>query len=684
MIDPFAPLNGAVPAAAPDVPAWHPIMPAPLPMPSVLRHTRHGVASMVWRYVGESGALLFAVARFDGADGTKQILPYSCDARGWRWAGLGDDRPLYRLDDLAARPDDPVLVVEGEKTADAAAALFPEWVVTTWPGGSNAVHKADWSILEDRRVVIWPDADRPGRRAADAIRAILPTAQIVTIPDDWPDGWDLADPSPDGADLLVMLSGTGSALDEPPPPADEHDYGTINKKTNGKPVVEVLPPEFADDALALAFSSSYGDVARYVAMWGRWYLWDGTVWRHDDTLRIRNMARLLARSYAVNAPTATQKAVTGRKTIDAITHLAQSDRRHAATVDQWDADPWLLNTPAGIVDLQTGEVAPHDPALHMTKITSVAPAEAADCPLWMNFLNRTFAGDQSMIGYVQRMLGYCLTGITREHAMFFCYGTGRNGKGVLLNTVSAIMGDYALAADPTTFTAGGQGKHLTTLARLQGARLVTAQETEEGEPWAEARIKSITGGDPITANFMRQDHFTFLPNFKLVMAGNHKPALRNVDEAIRARFNLIPFTTTIPAAERDPELPAKLLEEAPSILRWIIEGCHDWRHVSLKPPQVVKDATLSYFQDEDIFSQFIESRCKTGNEFHRSGSTALYKEWSAWAKASGEPAMSQKRFSQTIEARGFSRVRTATGYDFVGISIAVPGAVTDPENDTKW
>lgn len=475
-------------------------------------------------------------------------------------------------------------------------------------------------------------------------------------------------------------------MDDAPIPADETDYGVVNQKIGGRPVTEVLPPEFADDALALTFSTSYGAVARYVAMWGRWYLWDGACWRHDDTLRVREMARKLCRSYAVNAPQAVQKAVTSRKAIDAVLHLAQSDRRHAATVGQWDADPWLLNTPGGVVDLRTGEINDHDPDLHMTKMTAYPPAETADCPTWLAFLDRVFNQDVHLVSYVQRVLGYCLTGVTREHAMFFAYGTGRNGKGVMLNTVSEILADYAVIADPTTFTASGQSKHLTTLARLQGARLVTAQETEEGEPWAEARIKSVTGGDPITANYMRQDLFTYAPQFKLFMAGNHKPTLRSVDEAIRARFNLIPFTVTIPAAERDPELPTKLLDEAPAILRWIIDGCLDWRHVSLKPPQVVKDATQLYFRDEDIFSQFIDSRCTVGGEFHRSGATALYKEWQAWSKANGEVQISQKIFGQKLEAKGFSRVRSAHGVDYVGLSIRVPDTSHEPDYETmpEW
>lgn len=468
---------------------------------------------------------------------------------------------------------------------------------------------------------------------------------------------------------------------EAPPPADEDAYGVMKVHKAGDPIIEVLPPEFADDAIALHFSEHYGEVLRFVDAWGRWFRWDDNVWRHDDTLTVYDLVRRTCRSYAVNAPPAAQKAVTSGKTVAAVEKLARSDRRHAATVNQWDSDPWLLNTPVGIVDLRTREVIPHDPLHHMTKRTLVAPG--GDCPLWMRFLHRATNGDTELQAYLQRVCGYALTGITREHAMFFAYGTGRNGKGVFLNTVVSIMGDYAMTADPDTFTAGGTGKHLTVLARLQGARLVVAQETEEGVPWAEARIKSITGGDQITANFMRQDHFTFLPQFKLFMAGNHKPGLKSVDEAIRARFNLIPFDVTIPAAERDPELTAKLLAEAPGILQWMIDGCWLWQRDRLKPPPVVANATGAYFEAEDSMAFWLDECCNVGTEWHTAPNAALYKSWKGWSAAAGEPPISQKRFAQSLESRGFIQKRTAGGMVFTGISVKVQASHADPQTDRE-
>jgi len=257
--------------------------------------------------------------------------------------------------------------------------------------------------------------------------------------------------------------------------------------------------------------------------------------------------------------------------------LGSQDRRLAATDEQWDRDPWLLNTPDGTIDLCTGTLRAPDPNDYITKATAVRPDPGWPIPLWLGVVSRMFerAGrpDVELIAYMQRVLGYCLTGITDEHVMWFLYGTGANGKSVLLSTIGGILACYHRIAPIETFAASAGDRHPTELAMLRGARLVTATETEEGRRWAEARIKALTGGDTIAARFMRQDFFEYKPQFKIVIAGNHRPGLRSVDEAIRRRFNLVPFATTIPSEERDPELTEKLRNEWPGILAWLIQGC---------------------------------------------------------------------------------------------------------------
>src|SRR5215471_5122056 len=212
------------------------------------------------------------------------------------------------------------------------------------------------------------------------------------------------------------------------------------------------------------------------------------------------------------------------------------------------------------VNLTTGQYYDARKEDYITKSTT-APPENIPTSLWDSFLAKVTGGDDELQRYLQRMAGYCLTGSIKEHAMFFLYGTGANGKGVFINTLTAIFGDYARVAPVDMFTVTHGERHPTDLAMLHGARLVAAQETEEGRSWAESKIKSLTGGDPITARFMRQDFFTYSPQFKLVIAGNHKPRFGNVDEAIRRRVQLIPFTVTIPPEQRDKDLADKLRDE---------------------------------------------------------------------------------------------------------------------------
>jgi P4 family phage/plasmid primase-like protien len=238
-----------------------------------------------------------------------------------------------------------------------------------------------------------------------------------------------------------------------------------------------------------------------------------------------------------------------------------------------------------------------------TKATTVDPDLHADCPLWKNFLRRIMDNDQSLIDYLQRVCGYCCTGITDEHVIFFAHGGGANGKSTFASALLGILGvgpeGYAAVAPISTFLASQTDQHPTDMAMLRGARLVVAHETEEGRAWAISKIKMMTGGDLITARFMRQDFFTYSPQFKVLILGNHKPALHRVDEATRRRVHLIPFTVTIPEAERDPKLSEKLKAEYPAILGWMLHGCEAWQDMGLAPPTKVLDASSAYFADED-------------------------------------------------------------------------------------
>jgi putative DNA primase/helicase len=407
-------------------------------------------------------------------------------------------------------------------------------------------------------------------------------------------------------------------------------------------------PHFTDDWLALVFTQRH-PVLRYCAEWSRWMKWDGARWHPDKTIEIYDLARKICREIAVQCSDQKDaKHVINRKTIASVVALAASDRKHATEAEQWDGNPWLLNTPGGTIDLKTGACSQHRQADFITKVAAVTPG--GDCPTWRSFLDKVTAGDEELQGYLQRVVGYALTGTTTEHALFFLYGTGANGKSVFINTINGILADYQKTAPIETFTASTSDRHPTDLAGLRGARLVTSIETEEGRRWAESKIKALTGGDKISARFMRQDFFEYTPQFRLLIAGNHKPGLRSVDEAIRRRFNLIPFTVTIPPEERDPDLTEKLKKEWSGILQWMIQGCLDWQRGGLAPPKAVTEATAAYLESEDAVSTWIEECCVRKAEAFEPR-TKLYVSWRSWAERTGEDPRMAKWLYQKLEMR---------------------------------
>ncbi len=409
-----------------------------------------------------------------------------------------------------------------------------------------------------------------------------------------------------------------------------------------------------------------------MAVWGKWLRWDGALWVRDVKLSTFSLVRqhCRAESGACDDEDEASRLAGASTVLHTLRRLARYDPRHSATIEQWDANPWLLNTPGGVVDLQTGKMRATHATDYMTKATAIAPG--GECPQWLSFLATTTKNDGEVIDYLQRACGYILTGSTQEHALFFIHGLGGNGKSVFLNTLTGIMGTYAAVASVDTFTASNTATHPADLAMLQGARLVTAQETEEGRAWAESRIKAITGGDPVTARFMRQDFFTYQPLFKLFIASNHKPGLRNVDDAMRRRLHLVPFDVKIPTEERDTELPEKLRVEWAGILKWMIHGCLEWQRIGLSAPSAVTSATAEYFQAEDSFGQWL-SECAVIGKTYEATSSMLFASFSAWSHNAGEYVGSQKRFSQTLLSRGFAKKINGDGKTvFLGITAAIP------------
>jgi putative DNA primase/helicase len=403
------------------------------------------------------------------------------------------------------------------------------------------------------------------------------------------------------------------------------------------------PPN--EDRIADAFAKRYADELRFCHDWGTWLKWDGSCWIRERRKLAFHYARHMARTANFKEERGPAKASTAA----GVERFAQADPRLATINEDWDRYPWLLATPGGTVDLRTGTLRAADRSDFITRRVAITPASAGTpTPIWEQFLNEATRGDRELIAYLQRVAGYSLTGEVSEHALFFIYGAGGNGKGVFINTLTGIFGDYVTVSSMETFAASKSDRHPTDLAMLRGARLVTAQETEEGRAWNETRIKALTG-DPITARFMRQDFFTFNPTFKLIIAGNHKPSLRSIDDANRRRFNIIPFINKPTVV--DKQLPEKLKAEWPGILRWCIDGCLQWQAQGLNPPEVVRDATETYFDEQDLLGQWVEEHCEVGPG-KSDTKASLYGSWKNYCERNGDNPGGSRAFTQALKKAG--------------------------------
>jgi putative DNA primase/helicase len=441
-------------------------------------------------------------------------------------------------------------------------------------------------------------------------------------------------------------------------------------KTDDKPGVIIEFPSctllsgnvpLTEDDIAEDFSLKYGGKLLFDHHAGKWFFWTGVYWKANETEMAFDHARRLCRAHRGES-----SKMASRKAAEGVEHMARRDQRLAVTSEIWDRDPFLLGTPGGTVDLKSGEVKPPNQKEYITKSVAVSPApKGTPFPVFKKFLMEATSGDMDLQRFLQQWAGYCLTGDTREQALMFIYGTGGNGKGVFVKVLTEIISGYAKVAAMDTFVATRNQRHLTELAMLMGARLVTASETEQNQRWSESRINQLTGNDPITANFMRQDHFTYVPQFKLLLVGNHKPKLGSVNEASRRRFNIVPFVHKPPVP--DKALEAKLREEYPAILRWMIEGCLDWQANGLVRPAVVTSTTSEYFEEQDLLAQWIQTKCDCGP-----GKTAsaakLYETFRDFALASGEDPGTMTSFGSMLSHHGFEKKKSG-GIVYIGISL---------------
>jgi P4 family phage/plasmid primase-like protien len=346
--------------------------------------------------------------------------------------------------------------------------------------------------------------------------------------------------------------------------------------------------------------------------------------------------------------------------INAMIHLARSERGIALNVAEFDADPMVLNVANGTLDLRTSELRPHRREDLLTKLVPIEYDPKAECALWDAFLWRITGGSAELYAYLQKLVGYLLTGLTTEQVLHFLFGPGANGKSVFCEIVRRLLGEYAIVASPELIMMRRHSGIPNDVARLRGVRAALMNETSQGARFDEAKLKDLTGGDSLNARFLHQEFFDFKASHKLLIRGNHKPGITGQDEAIWRRLRLIPFTVQIPPEERDPDLTEKLSRELPGILRWALEGCAQWQNEGLTPPDIVVGAVNAYREESDILGRFITECCDI-RKAAEVGSGALFKAYQTFCEQAGERWIPAKDLPDQMQRKGFEHKRGAQG-----------------------
>jgi putative DNA primase/helicase len=462
--------------------------------------------------------------------------------------------------------------------------------------------------------------------------------------------------------------------------AEEHAAIMAEQKRDGGGVVEI--PTFrplTELGNAERFAAQHGGDVRYCFDWRAWLVYDGVRWKRDAGAAVRGLAKETVRSIYSEAgryPSEAQRAAAANwakrsesaAAIEAMLRLAQSETGIPVTPNELDGNRWLLNVSNGTVDLRTGELQPHRRENLISKLAPVAFDASATCPRWQQFLSEVFAPHPDVIPFIQRAAGYSLTGDTREECLFLLHGTGRNGKGTLLRTLTLKLGDYAGTAD---FSAFVQRREDTgprdDIANMRGKHLVSAQESREGAPLAESLLKWLTGGDMIRARKLYENSTEFNPTWKIWLATNHRPVIRGTDPAIWSRIKLVPFAVSFEGRE-DRTLKAVLLDELPGILNWAIEGCISWQSEGLGFPESVLVATSEYKNESDLLARFLDESCIVG-DFASAKGRGLYDAYRQWATGSGEDPVTEVAFGRHMTEHGFVKRKTNSGVIWGGIGL---------------
>lgn len=659
-----------------------------------------------YEYRDSDGVLVYVQRRYETDEGKKTFLTGRYDEHKRFIPKIrGVHKVLYRLPELiAADKTKTVFVVEGEKKVEA----LMKWgqVATCNLGGAGKWNKEYAIYFRGRAVVVLPDNDdvnqltgrkegfEHARKILESLSNIAASVHVLELPGLPPKG-DIIDWIAAGGTLPQLLELTAAVQAGPQPKSEDIAGavgGTLTELQAMDPLNLRLNEARTDIANGRRLIRKHGSDLRYCHPWGKWLVWDGKRWNLDETAEVARRAKSISDDLWREIPglskdvsdevlgkiLAFAKYTSSSGSIQRMLTEASSEPGAQVMPAQLDADPWILNCQNGTVDLTTGNLRPHAHADMLTKISPVEFDPDATCPVWERFIASLFGGDEGLVGYVQRLCGYWLTGVVREQILPILHGSGANGKTTFLNTIMDVIGpDYVMKAVPDFLMAKRHESHPTDKADLFGKRFVACSETEEGRRLAESLVKELTGAEKIRARRMREDFWEFNPTHKIALVTNHRPTVSGTDRGIWRRLRLVPFEvcfwdadkgeTGEPHLRQDKTLADKLRAEHVGILTWVIRGTLEWQHDGEKVPEQVQQQTGNYRESQDTLGVWMQDCCTVAHGFSIRA-TELYASYKAWCELSGEFSASQKKFGLSMTERGFDRF-TSDGTWYRGITL---------------
>lgn len=639
--------------------------PEPKPIPRI---------TATYDYRDASGAVRFQAVRFTPKD-FRQRRPDG--AGGWIWKMDGVAKIPYRLNELVNQPT--VYIAEGEKDCDALWALgLP---ATTNLGGAGKWRDGETQALKNigvKRVIVLPDCDGPGRKHADDIARQMKANGIACA--------------------IVALPGLSAHGDVSDWLAQGHQRAELEELAAKPYVVQsaaaALPSTSVDDQLkqlqrrtspgqAELFAVAHSSEFRFNVLRQTWLHYEAPCWRPDankavyraalEFVRAQQRAALDVRDHRERTEelTFTARAESSANLKNMI-ECATWNKDFVDSGEHWDDDPMLLAVNNGVVDLRTGILREGHPNDRISLKASVPYDKTAQCPRWWQFLSEIFGADEELIEFIWRLSGYILTGYTTERVVPMFYGRGANGKSVFVNVLATILGDYAFALPFASLQFQKSEGIPNDLAALPGKRLVTMIEANDGMRLNEAKLKTLSGNDRISARFLHGEFFTFQPVAKFVLAMNHKPVAKDDSPGFWERIRLVPFLHTFPPGQRDEGLQARLIsDEGAGILAWMVEGCLRWQATGLTRPAAVMNATAEYQVDSDQLAEFLAAHCSTDNPESLTGFAAVQKAYNLWADNRGLSRLerlSAIALSRLLSER-FQRRRMSKGPVYLGLEV---------------